>query len=146
MREILGVESTEEVTDENFFSALRTLKEILDNNEVLKGLFLSKTNNDTAQGFIQFLKGISVEELATLTQGFRNWRLTTGALGAGAAVKMIDGTSYAEVDNLTVRQKATFRELIIESLKHIGGQLVLTPARMKCIRVVDGGSFYKCLF
>ena len=60
---------------------------------------------------------------------------------------MIDGTSYAEVDNLTVRQKATFRELIIESLKHIGGQLVLTPARpMKCIRVVDGGTFYKCYF
>ena len=59
---------------------------------------------------------------------------------------MVDGTSYAEVDNLTVRQKATFRELIIESLKHIGGQLVLTPARMKCVRVVDGGTFYKCYF
>ena len=59
---------------------------------------------------------------------------------------MIDGTSYAEVDNLTVRQKATFRELIIESLKHIGGQLVLTPARMKCVRVVEEDTFYKCYF
>ena len=69
LREILGVESTEEVTDENYFSALRTLKEILDNNGVLKDLFLSKISDDTAQGFIEFLKGISVEELATFLDG-----------------------------------------------------------------------------
>jgi len=30
---------------------------------------------------------------------------------------MVNGTSYAEVDHLTVRQKATFRELIIEGIK-----------------------------
>ena len=146
LREILGVESTEEVTDENFFSALRTLKEILDNNEVLKGLFLSKTNNDTAQGFIQFLKGISVEELATLTQGLEIGNYTSGLLGSGAALKMKDGLSELEVDKLTVRMIATFFEIVVSKLRHINGGLVLSQGAMTCSRVVEDADSWQCFF
>jgi len=138
-REIVTSTDTEtELTDENILSALRVLSEISKANadflEDIKARFLSKINPDTAQKLIKFVEGIEVGTF------------TSGTLGSGAAIKMVNGTSYAEVDHLTVRQKATFRELIIEALKHIGGQLVLTPARMKCVRVVDGGSFYKCYF
>lgn len=108
LREMLGVESTEEITDENYFSALRTLKEILDNNEVLKGLFLSKTNDDTAQGFIQFLQGISVKELATLTQGLEIGDYTTGLLGSGGSINQ---HGHAELTSLTLRRFLEVPEL-----------------------------------
>jgi hypothetical protein len=116
------------------------------NKDELMELFLSKLEDDTAQGFIEFLKGISVKELAAFLEGIEVGPFSSGPLGSGAAIKMVNGISYAEVDHLTVRQKATFRELIIEALKHIGGQLVLTPARMKCVRVVEEDTFYKCYF
>ena len=139
LRDLITSTDTEsELTDENILSSLRVLGEISKANadllEDIKSKFLSKIEPDTAQKLITFAEGLEVGAF------------TTGALGGGAAIKMVDGTSYAEVDNLTVRQKATFRELIIESLKHIGGQLVLTPARMKCIRVVEEDTFYKCYF
>ena len=138
--EILRTDDPDAIpTDNNVMSSLRTLMAIQAAIGPLTGEYLSRINDDTAQGFIEFLKGISVEELATLTQGLEIGPFSSGPLGSGAAIKMVNGSSYAEVDNLTVRQKATFRELIIESLKHIGGQLVLTPARMKCVRVVDCG-------
>jgi len=42
--------------------------------------------------------------------------------------------------------KAVFKELIIESLRHIGGELVLSPARMKCVRVEEQDDAYRCYF
>lgn len=114
-------------TDENLFSALRTVLEI-------RARSISKTDPDTAQEIIKFVKGIEIGDF------------TTGPLGAGASLKMENGVSRMEVDQLDVRMRATFRELIIESLKHIGGQLILSPARMKCTSVVDGGTYYKCYF
>lgn len=131
---IISTDTETELTDENYLSSLRVLKEILDNNEYLRTQFLSKVNPDTAQEIIKFVKGI---EIGTFT---------TGPLGAGAAIKMENGVSRMEVDQLDVRMRATFRELIIESLKHIGGQLILSPARMKCTSVVNGGTYYKCYF
>lgn len=131
---VISTDTETELTDENYLSSLRVLKEILDNNEYLRTQFLSKVNPDTAQEIIKFVKGI---EIGTFT---------TGPLGAGASLKMENGVSRMEVDQLDVRMRATFRELIIESLKHIGGQLILSPARMKCNKVVDGGTYYRCYF
>ena len=123
LREILGVESTEEVTDENYFSALRTLKEILDNNEVLKGLFLSKTSNDTAQGFIQFLQGISVEELATLTQGLKIGDFQSGMhTGQGGA---IDSAGNAELESLALRSFLEVPSIRYNELEYIGEEIII---------------------
>ena len=134
LREMLGVDSLEEATDENFFSALRTLAEIIKNNESLKALFLSKVDDDTAQGLIKFVKGLEIGDY------------TTGFLGGGGAFKMINGISHLEVDKLDVRMIATFFELVISKLRHIGGQFILTPASMKCIEVEVVANGYKCFF
>jgi len=131
---IISTDTETELTDENYLSSLRVLAEILKNNEGLKEIFLSKVNPDTAQEIIKFVKGIEIGAF------------TTGPLGAGASLKMENGVSRLEIDQLDVRMRATFRELIIESLKHIGGQLILSPARMKCTSVVDGGTYYRCYF
>ena len=103
LREMLGVDNTEEATDENFFSALRTLKEIIDNNEVLKGLFLSKITDDTAQGFIEFLKGISVKELATFLGGLTSEGLAkfNAGLTSEELATFLKGISVKELATLT---------------------------------------------
>ncbi len=100
----------------------------------IKSQFLSRMNNDQAQGLIKFFQGI---EIGDFTQGF---------LGGGGAFKMNNGKSELEVDKLTVRMMATFFELVISKLSHIGGQLILTPARMKCTRVEEKENVYRCYF
>lgn len=111
-------------TDYNLFSALRSIRE-----------FLSKNNDDTARGLITFLKGIEIGNFET------------GFLGSGAAVTVDEeGVTTAEVDKLIVRRYAKFFELIIERLSHIGGQLIISPARMECSRVEELSNAYRCYF
>ena len=56
------------------------------------------------------------------------------------------GQSYFEVDRMLVRKVAYFVELIIKQLSHIGGQLVLSPASIRCSRVEEYGEYYRCYF
>lgn len=56
------------------------------------------------------------------------------------------GQSYFEVDRMLVRKVAYFVELIIKQLSHVGGQLVLSPANMRCSRVEEYGEYYRCYF
>ena len=71
----------------------------------------------------------------------------TGALGAGyGLVKDSNGDSLLEVDRLLVRKIAYFVELVIQRMSHVGGQIVLTPASMKCIRVEEFDDYYRCYF
>ena len=59
-----------------------------------------------------------------------------GALGSGFQLKQnADRQTYLEVDRMYVRQKAYFDSLEIREISHIGGQLLLTAASMKCSHV-----------
>lgn len=72
---------------------------------------------------------------------------STGALGTGFCLKKDEnGDSYLEIDRLLVRKVATFIELHIQQIKHVGGQIILTPASMSCVKVEDKGDFYRCYF
>ena len=114
--------------------------------EDVKARYLSKVEDDTAQGFIEFLKGISVEELATLTQGLEVGNYSPGMLGSGASLKMNNGVSELEVDKLTVRMIATFFEIVVSKLRHINGGIVLSRGSMTCSRVVEDADSYQCFF
>ena len=71
----------------------------------------------------------------------------TGALGAGyGLIKDSNGDSYLEVDRLLVRKIAYFVELVIQRMSHVGGQIVLTPASMKCVKVEEYDDYYRCYF
>ena len=71
----------------------------------------------------------------------------TGALGAGyGLIKDSNGDSLLEVDRLLVRKIAYFVELVIQRMSHVGGQIVLTPASMKCSKVEEHDTFYRCYF
>lgn len=77
--------------------------------------WLRKDTADTAQEAINFAKGLTAGSFAS------------GSTGA-AIYKDGDGAWAAEVDNLTVRRKLQVTELDIQRLRHIGGQVLLSPA------------------
>ena len=58
----------------------------------------------------------------------------TDSTGARIQVKK-DGTSVAEFDYITIRRAAQFRDITIRELRHIGGELAITPAAMVCSKV-----------
>lgn len=79
--------------------------------------------------------------------GMESANFSTGALGAGFCLKKDEnGDSYLEVDRMLVRKVATFIQLLIQQIKHVGGQIILTPASMSCVKVEDKGAFYRCYF
>ena len=100
------------------------------------------------------LKGAKIDEegaadlLSILVRdGIESANFSTGALGAGFCLKKDEnGDSYLEVDRMLVRKVATFILLLIQQIKHVGGQIILTLASMSCIKVEDKGDFYRCYF
>ena len=88
------------------------------------------------------------ELLAILVRnGIESDNFSTGALGSGFCLKKDEnGDSYLEVDRMLVRKVATFIELLIQKIKYVGGQIILTPASMSCSSVEDLGNYYRCYF
>lgn len=89
---ILEKNDEREPSDSNVMSALRTLKEILQNNEVLKDAFLRKTNPDTAAKVITFIEGLISQGLIEAKGGIK--------LPSGAALysAYVDGTLAFAMD------------------------------------------------
>lgn len=128
------------------------------------GYFVSKLFDDVVKGLITFEQGIKlgaetmwkitldgVAELRKLiisedvevkgdTKLGKNGTNTdfgdynTDSTGARIQVKE-DGTSIAEFDYITIRRAAQFRDITIRELRHIGGELAITPAAMVCSMV-----------
>lgn len=90
--------------------------------------FISKINNDTANGLITFLKGLLI-----------------GKNGSGITV-LENGMSQAVVDYLYVKVKAVFDELEVKKKTYVGGEQVISHAGMKCNRVEELDDVYRCYF
>lgn len=90
--------------------------------------FISKINNDTANGLITFLKGLLI-----------------GKNGSGITV-LENGMSQAVVDYLYVKVKAVFDELEVKKKTYVGGEQVISHAGMKCNRVDELDDVYRCYF
>lgn len=88
----------------------------------------------------------------TIQGNIRSGTFSTGALGSGFFLGKdeLTGDTYFEIDRMLVRKAATFIDLIIQKIQHVGGQIILTPASMKCdsvaeIRDEDGEiTAYRC--
>lgn len=142
-------------TDNNIYSARRTHKE-----------FLSKNTADRAKKKIIFDEGIEAgdfesgerggyidgqgkAELLTLVvrQLLRSARFVDGFGGEGWQL-WIDEQKLANltIDKLTVRQVMTVFELLIEKIRSVGGQIVVSAAngKIKTVEEVDG--YYKITF
>lgn len=150
---VIGMNDSTPPTDSNVLSARKSINS-----------FVSKLFDDVAKGLITFEQGIKlgagtlwkitldgVAELRKLiidedvevkgdTKLGENGTNTvfgdyaTDSTGARIQVKE-DGTSIAEFDYITIRRAAQFRDITIRELRHIGGELAITPAAMVCSKV-----------
>ena len=127
--------------------------------------FVSKITDDTAKGLITFIKGLVSKGLADLKMGAKfgnNAMITQLGEAVLSAIKSLDydnaaeqgfsvekeknGKYHAFVTNLTIWGKAIFHELEVRKLSYSGGNIYLSGAGSKLIKVVpvkksvsDGG-------
>nr|DAE26761.1 MAG TPA: hypothetical protein [Myoviridae sp. ctBoB21] len=118
-------------------------------------VFLSKLTDDTANGKITFIKGLIAKGLADLAMGatFGNSaKITELSEAFFRAIKSLDydnaaeqgfsvekeknGKYHAFFTNLTIWGKAIFHELEIRKLSYSGGNIYLSGAGSKLIKVV----------
>ena len=108
--------------------------------ETLARIFLRKDREDQTEYLVKFLGGI-------VTDRITSQQYSLGALGSGLFVGLDEnGDSYIEADRMLIRKVATFVQLLIQELKHVGGQIVLSPASMRCSRVEEYDTYYRCYF
>ena len=117
--------------------------------------FLSKLTDDTANGKITFIKGLIAKGLADLMMGAKfgnNAMITELGEAFFSAIKSLDydnaaeqgfsvekeknGKYHAFFTNLTIWGKAIFHELEIRKLSYSGGNIYLSGAGSKIIKVV----------
>ena len=117
--------------------------------------FVSKLFDDTAEGLITFAKGLVAKGLADLMMGARfgnNAKITELGEAFFRAIKSLDydnaaeqgfsvekeknGKYHAFFTNLTIWGKARFHELEVRKLSYSGGNIYLSGAGSKLIKVV----------
>lgn len=141
---VIGMNDSTPPTDSNVLSARKTILS-----------FLSKLHNDTAQGLITFAKGLVSDGLAKLNKGAyfgKGGALIDEAGRAileslqsidydneaeqGFAVKKENGKYHAFITNLTIWGKAIFNQLEVRKLSYAGGNVYLSGAGSKIVKVV----------
>lgn len=108
-------------TDNNIFSARRTLKEAL-----------SRLRPDTAQEKITFAKGLDIGVYSSLVSG-------------GTFRTDEQGNTYIEADNIFIRKKATIQETQVNRVTHIAGEYIVSSASFASLyRVEEFDEYYRC--
>lgn len=119
------------------------------------GKYLSKVNDDTANGLINFAKGLLIKGIGDLATGAvsgYNAKITELGEAFFSAIKSLDydnaaeqgfsvekeknGKYHAFFTNLTIWGKAIFHELEVRKLSYSGGNIYLSGAGSKLIKVV----------
>ena len=122
--EILKTSDIGNPSDYNVLSSLRSLN-----------TFLRKDKDDRSKGVIASDKGFEVG------------KFESGTLGTGASMyEGEDKNTYVEADFLKIRKKATFTTISVQELKHVGGEIILSPAAIICSRVEETENGWKCYF
>lgn len=108
-------------TDNNVFSARRTLKEAL-----------SRLRPDTAQAKITFLQGLDIGNYSSLVSG-------------GTFRTDEQGNTYIEADNIFIRKKAIIQETQVNRVTHIAGEYIISSASFAGLfRVEEFETYYRC--
>ena len=143
-------------TDNNVFSARRSLKESL-----------SRLREDTAQEKLHFLKGADFGKYeagesgagvdgdgnaewltAVIRELLRSVKFVDGMTGEGWQLWMdaLTGLSNLTIDKVTIRQTLVALELLIQKVRSIGGQFVVSAASGKIKTVTKDGDNYRITF
>lgn len=141
---VIGMNDLTPPTDSNVLSARKSINS-----------FISKLTDDTAKGLITFAKGLIAKGLADLMMGAKfgnNAKITELGEAFFSVIKSLDydnaaeqgfsvekeknGKYHAFFTNLTIWGKAIFHELEIRKLSYSGGNIYLSGAGSKLIKVV----------
>ena len=141
---VIGMNDSTPPTDSNVLSARKTTLS-----------FLSKLHNDTAQGLITFAKGLIAKGLTDLMMGAKfgnNAMITELGDAVFNTIKSLDydnaaeqgfsvekgknGKYHAFITNLTIWGKAIFNQLEVRKLSYAGGNVYLSGAGSKIVKVV----------
>lgn len=106
----------------------------------LAKIFLRKDQADGTEFDLGIGGELSVDGLIKALGG-----ILIGENGSGITV-LPDGKSQAIVDYLYVKVKAIFDELEVKKKTYVGGEQILSPAGMKCIKVGELADVYRCYF
>jgi hypothetical protein len=129
------LDDTLKVSSNAIRNAINEVKSSLGNNinEIANAVamqtrsFVSKIEDDNAKGVVNFSKGITFEN--------------------GGRVDILDNNSAKlTIDYIEVTKKATFTSLEIQEKTHAGGQILVTPAAIKCNNVEELDDCYRCYF
>ena len=111
-------------------STLPTTKYVREMNDER---YLRKDKDDRSVGYIASDRGFEAGEFV---------QEATGA----ACYQDKDGNWHIETDHLRVRKKATFTEIEVQEVHHVGGQMLLTAANMIVDYVYEMDDRYRCYF
>ncbi|MDR0937994.1 MAG: hypothetical protein LBN29_01375 [Mediterranea sp.] len=148
-----------EITDYRVLSALRAINEITRRS-------ISKQRNDTAAGLIKFLLGLELGSYTSGTSGgkidaagnaellsltlrgiLRSVTFVDGLTGEGFGLGQdADGVTSLTLDRLTVRQTMTVMETLIQKIRSVGGQIIVSAANGKIREVTRSGDDYLISF
>lgn len=138
-------------SDSNAYSAARALAQFADKDAAYND-FLRKNADDKAAGHITFAKGATATELAVTTLAdiaraiiaqAGSERFSDGFTGEGWQIWQQDGESSMTLDRITVRKAMAVLELLIERIRAVGGQLIVSAANGKIKEVEKAVSYYK---
>lgn len=141
---VIGMNDSTPPTDSNVLSARKSIN-----------YFVSKLFDDVVKGKITFMKGLIAKALADLAMGAKfgnNAMITKLGDAVFNTIKSLDydnaaeqgfsiekeksGKYHAFITNLTIWGKAIFHELEVRKLSYSGGNIYLSGAGSKLIRVV----------
>ena len=142
-------------TDNNLFSARRSQQE-----------FLSKVKSDRAKKRITFEEGVGFGDYEQGIRGgtvdgkgnaellslvvrelLRSAKFVDGLTGEGFQLWIDEqGLSNLTVDKMTARQVAVFFEMLVQKVRSVGGQIVVSAAngKIQSVELLDG--YYKITF
>lgn len=113
------------------------LKGIKIGGRPLSELFLSKEHDDTAEGNIGFGKDVKINGQLT-GDNIRSSAFNSGMQDGVGFRMMYDGKeSWLEIDKLTVRMRAVFQALDVRKAEFSAGNLNLTGAGARIVAVAD---------
>lgn len=129
---VIGTNDNTPPTNKNVYSALKILREFVRYqgwvDQPVRKSDPVKFNSVTSPLFI-------FNELTTP-------KFVSGLLGAGTRLK----DNHLELDEITVRKRMNVFELLIQRVRAVGGQLLLSPASIKISTVEELENGYKCSF
>lgn len=112
---------------------------------VLDDRFLRKDQDDHTSHSLSVGKNLSVGKKITSHDGLSTDDFLEGASGA-SVYQNKDGQWCIETDNVKARRKFSANDVEIQSTDHIGGQAILTAARMRIDYVLEESEYYRCYF